>query len=136
MLPDPRTILRRKSILLPLLAISVGMIAVLAGLQSCGQLVGANADVKVTRFSPQGECDLTTNIIVEFSNDLVPDDSLDRPVLDPPLEFDPPIMVLKASDSQFLSRGKFLPMSRTFGDWMSGASSRSGAQFHSIRKKH
>jgi len=91
MLPNPGSVLKRVSVLLPLFATLLLFAVIIVGLQSCGQLIGADANVKVTNFSPSGECDLTTNITVRFSNDMVPADSLDRAVLDPPLEFDPPI---------------------------------------------
>jgi uncharacterized protein YfaS (alpha-2-macroglobulin family) len=89
--PIPRSALRRVSVLLPLSLTLLLLAVIIAGLQSCGQLIGADANVKVTSFSPSGECDLATNIAVRFSNDMVPVDSLDQAVLDPPLEFDPPI---------------------------------------------
>ncbi len=46
-------------------------------------------DVKVTVFEPSGWIDRETNITVKFSRDMVPDDSLDKPVLDVPIDFNP-----------------------------------------------
>ncbi|NIP43187.1 MAG: hypothetical protein GWO41_06055, partial [candidate division Zixibacteria bacterium] len=48
-------------------------------------------NVEVSNFSPRGEMDLRTNFTIEFSRDMVPDDSLDLPVLNPPLEIEPQI---------------------------------------------
>jgi len=48
-------------------------------------------NVEVTDFYPRGEIDLRTNFTIEFSRDMVPDDSLNLPVLDPPLEIEPAI---------------------------------------------
>ncbi|UCE65679.1 MAG: alpha-2-macroglobulin family protein [Candidatus Zixiibacteriota bacterium] len=48
-------------------------------------------NVKVIEFYPRGVIDRPTNISVKFSNDLVPDDSLNKLVADVPLKFDPSI---------------------------------------------
>ncbi len=52
---------------------------------------GPDLNVKVTTFEPSGFTDITGNITIKFSRDMVPDDSLDKPVFDPPVEFDPPV---------------------------------------------
>ncbi len=48
-------------------------------------------NVKVTTFDPSRFTEIKGNITVKFSRDMVPDDSLDIPVFDTPLQFDPPI---------------------------------------------
>jgi len=50
-----------------------------------------DTNVNVISFEPSGLTDRASNITIKFSNDLVPADSLDRPVLNPPLRFDPPL---------------------------------------------
>jgi len=51
-------------------------------------------NVTVTSFKPEGETDNRTNIDIVFSNDLVPADSIDRPITEVPVSFDPPIPAL------------------------------------------
>jgi hypothetical protein len=48
-------------------------------------------EIRVTSFEPTGRVGLRTNITVKFSKPMVPRDSLDKPVLDPPIIFAPPI---------------------------------------------
>ncbi|MCP4582525.1 MAG: hypothetical protein GY839_13030 [candidate division Zixibacteria bacterium] len=50
-----------------------------------------NDKVKVSRFYPRGVVNEPTNITVNFSNKLMPDDSLNILTADVPLEFDPPL---------------------------------------------
>lgn len=52
---------------------------------------GPDTEVVVTKFQPSGETDRKSNLTVEFSNSLVPADSLDRPALKPPLRIEPPV---------------------------------------------
>lgn len=60
-------------------------------LLASGPQTEPDLNVKVTKFYPTGDIDRRGNFTVEFSRDMVPDDSLDKAVLDPPIEFDPPI---------------------------------------------
>lgn len=46
-------------------------------------------EIRVESFEPNGNVDLRTNFTLTFSKDMVPRDSLDKPVLDPPLLFMP-----------------------------------------------
>jgi uncharacterized protein YfaS (alpha-2-macroglobulin family) len=48
-------------------------------------------NVTISRFLPQDKTTPHTNITVHFSRDMVPSDSLDRPVISPPLVFEPPL---------------------------------------------
>ncbi|UCC80883.1 MAG: alpha-2-macroglobulin family protein [Candidatus Zixiibacteriota bacterium] len=48
-------------------------------------------NVKVVEFYPKGVVDRPSNITVKFSNDLVPDESLNKLTSDIPLKFDPPL---------------------------------------------
>jgi hypothetical protein len=50
-----------------------------------------NYKVRVVDFYPQGVVDRPTNITVKFSNDLMPDDSLDKVTTSIPFEIEPPI---------------------------------------------
>lgn len=52
---------------------------------------GPDTNVHVATFEPSGLTDRASNITVKFSNEMVPADSLDRPVLNPPMRFDPPL---------------------------------------------
>jgi hypothetical protein len=48
-------------------------------------------EIRVTSFEPNGWTSSATNMTIKFSKPMVPKDSLDRPVLTPPLVFTPPI---------------------------------------------
>ena len=73
--------------------LAVVIFAAGTALELLAQSPGGKPDLKVTidDFEPTGWTDRKTNITIVFSTDLVPEDSLDRPVFDPPVVFDPPI---------------------------------------------
>ncbi|MBK7141409.1 MAG: alpha-2-macroglobulin family protein [bacterium] len=48
-------------------------------------------EIRVISFEPTGRTELRTNVTIKFSKRMVPTDSLDKPVLNPPLRFEPPI---------------------------------------------
>jgi len=89
---DSMNVFSRKSALV----ISV-VIAALLALAATFELVAQSpqgrpdTDVRVVSFEPQEFTEIESNITVKFSNDLVSEDSLDTPVLDPPLEIEPPL---------------------------------------------
>ncbi len=68
--------------------LSIGLlITVFAGLSTS---VPDN-EIRVISFDPAGNVNLRTNFTIRFSKDMVPKDSIDKPVLDPPLVFMPAI---------------------------------------------
>nr|MBN2276607.1 alpha-2-macroglobulin family protein [candidate division Zixibacteria bacterium] len=83
---DHRTLYVGAALILSIIGMVIAVDLLAEGTQS-----GPDLNVSVARFEPQGEIDPATNITVKFSRDMVPKDSLDQPVLDPPLEFDPPV---------------------------------------------
>ena len=60
-------------------------------LLASGPQTSPDLNVEVSSFTPQGEIELETNFTIKFSRDMAPPDSLDKPVLDPPLAFKPAI---------------------------------------------
>ncbi|HUU44690.1 MAG TPA: MG2 domain-containing protein, partial [Acidobacteriota bacterium] len=75
-------------LLVILVAVGAGLVGGFSALSSPSV---PDENVRVTDFTPSGRADRAGNITLEFSNDLVPNDSLDRPILKPPLKFDPPL---------------------------------------------
>jgi uncharacterized protein YfaS (alpha-2-macroglobulin family) len=69
-------------------AVIIGMSAMLTAQTSNG---GPDLNVRVIEFYPKGVIDRPTNITVKFSDDLVPDEALNKLTADVPLKFDPPI---------------------------------------------
>ncbi|MBD3383020.1 MAG: hypothetical protein GF404_12600, partial [candidate division Zixibacteria bacterium] len=61
------------------------------GLLSSEPQTEPDLDVKVESFAPSGQVGPQTNFTIEFNRDLVSDTDLDSAVLDPPLEFEPPL---------------------------------------------
>lgn len=72
-------------------AVLLGLAGFVLSLSAQMPQSGPDLNVKVTTFEPSGRTDITGNITVKFSRDMVPDDSLDQPVFDAPIQFDPPI---------------------------------------------
>lgn len=68
--------------------LAVGLISIL--LVSITTGVPDN-EIRVTSFEPIDRADRRTNVTVTFSKPMVAKDSLDKPMLDPPLTFSPPI---------------------------------------------
>ncbi len=52
---------------------------------------GPDLNVKVASLKPSGSVDIGSNITVKFTKEMVPADSLDKPVLNPPLVIKPPV---------------------------------------------
>ncbi len=52
---------------------------------------GPDLNVKVVSLKPDGSVDVGSNITVKFTKDMVPEDSLDKPLLNPPLVIEPPV---------------------------------------------
>ena len=52
---------------------------------------GTDQKIEIVRFEPTGRTDTQSNITIEFSRDIVPEDSLDKPVLKPPFKINPPV---------------------------------------------
>lgn len=71
-----------------ILLIGLGLVL---GLSAISSPPGPDEHVTVTQFTPQGPTDRSTNITIVFSNSLCSPDSLNVPVLQPPVTFDPPI---------------------------------------------
>ncbi len=69
--------------------------------------------VRVESFDPTGKTEIKTNITVKFTKDMVSKDSLDMPVLDPPVRFDPPIhgiaRWIETDELRFFPDAEFLP---------------------------
>ena len=61
------------------------------GLSALSTPPGPDLNVMVDKFAPTGKTTPQTNITITFSNTLVDKDSLNIPVLDPPLTFQPPL---------------------------------------------
>lgn len=61
------------------------------GLLSSQPQTEPDLDVKVESFEPAGQVGPQTNFTIEFNRDLVNETELDSAVLDPPLEFEPPL---------------------------------------------
>ncbi|MEW5924047.1 MAG: Ig-like domain-containing protein, partial [Candidatus Zixiibacteriota bacterium] len=72
-------------------AIIISGAGVAVDLLASAPQTGPDLNVKVVDFYPQGDVDRQMNITIKFSRDMVPGDSLDKAVLDPPIEFDPPL---------------------------------------------
>jgi Big-like domain-containing protein len=66
-------------------------LAFLAQMSAFSTPSGPDTEVEVVTFEPSNETDRQSNITVKFSNALVPADSLDRPVLQPPLTIEPSV---------------------------------------------
>ncbi len=50
-----------------------------------------DSEIRVISFEPLGRTELRTNVTIKFSKRMVPIDSLDKPVLNPPVRFEPAI---------------------------------------------
>jgi len=72
-------------------AIIISGAGVAVDLLASGPQTEPDLNVRVTDFYPQGDVERQMNITVKFSRDMVPEDSLDKAVLEPPIEFDPPL---------------------------------------------
>ena len=68
--------------------------------------------VKVVDFYPQGVVGRPTNITIKFSNDLVPDDSLNRVTTEIPFTIEPPVSGLARWIDN--DRLRFFPDTRRF----------------------
>lgn len=70
-------------------------------------------EIRVTSFDPTGRIDLRTNFTVKFTKAMVSKDSLDRPVLDPPIVFSPAIRGIarwvETDVLRFFPDGELLP---------------------------
>jgi len=77
--------------ILPVIIIVLAAAVMSVDLLARGEQDSPDLNVTVDKFEPQGEVDRETNITVKFSREMVPEDSLDLPLLDPPLEIDPPL---------------------------------------------
>ncbi len=87
-------------------------------------------EIQVVSFEPTGNVDLKTNFTIKFSKEMVPKDSLDRPVLDPPLLFMPAVRgqarwvetdVLRFfPDAELLPATKYIVRVESDKTWASG----------------
>jgi uncharacterized protein YfaS (alpha-2-macroglobulin family) len=72
-----------------------------------------DTEVRVTSFGPTGQVDLKSNFTIKFSKDMVSRDSLDLPVLEPPIKFTPPIRGLArwigTNELRFFPDAELLP---------------------------
>lgn len=70
-------------------------------------------EIRVTSFDPTGRIDLKSNFTVKFSKPMISKDSLDRPVLDPPIVFFPAIRGIarwvETDVLRFFPDGELLP---------------------------
>lgn len=81
---------RNNSIHLPAIIAAIAIVALLfINVLSSQTQTSPDFNVTVSRFSPEGETDQAVNMTLRFSRDMIPDDSLDIPVLTPPLEITP-----------------------------------------------
>ncbi len=73
-------------------------------------------EIRVTSFEPDGRVGMQTNITVKFSKKMVATDSVDRPVLNPPLKITPPIpgiaRWIETDVLRFFPDGSLLPATR------------------------
>lgn len=69
----------------------VGLLLSIAPVSGAHAIDQAPPSVGVAGVEPSMIADRESNITVTFTDNLVPEDSLDRSVADPPLQFDPPI---------------------------------------------
>ena len=70
-------------------------------------------EIRVSSFDPTGRIDLRSNFTVKFTKTMVSKDSLDRPVLDPPIVFSPAIRGIarwvETDVLRFFPDGELLP---------------------------
>ncbi|MDD4052654.1 MAG: MG2 domain-containing protein, partial [candidate division Zixibacteria bacterium] len=87
-------------------------------------------EIRVVSFEPTGNVDRTTNFTIKFSKEMVSKDSLDKPVLDPPLVFMPEIRGLARwvesdvlrffPDAELLPATKYVVRVESDKTWISG----------------
>jgi len=90
---DRNSIKSRRLTISDLLLTLAGCIALAFAVQmsAFSEPPGPDTEVKVVAFEPSGETDRQSNITIRFSNDLVSSDSLDQPVLQPPVRIKPAV---------------------------------------------